>query len=311
MSVKLVINGYFRSGTTMLWGLLEQDLNDKDTVVLYEPFHTRLASYVRKSCSIKEVNELHGKDIWSGYRDKSINLEHLLRYHPSSPDIWIGRTIDIESYLSYLNKIPQDVILQPNRAHFCLDLFDENTKLIHVIRNPIEVFLSIRKAHISFGSNKNVFSKIYRLITYPITGVRAFETDVMFDWILNNLGYPYDYYSSVNLRVFKSRSLFYKFVSNWIVSNYFAVKSIKERNGLILNYNLFVKEDSSERDMLEEFLEFKVDFSDVRINKNQIIETKLEDKFFKVARELRLENELNFILKETSLVMSFREVPRC
>ena len=84
MAIKILINGYYRSGTTMLFHQVNNAL-PVDSVGFYEPCYPLLGLVVRNEDSTK-IQNLHGSTLWKSYQNLAEDVfEDLLRNHPN-PD---------------------------------------------------------------------------------------------------------------------------------------------------------------------------------------------------------------------------------
>ena len=114
MAIKYIINGYFRSGTTLLWKLMSESLNT--TQCFYEPLHPKLSEFIYRS-NMDSIDELHGFNLWNEYirLDEPIKKK-LVEYHPNltyQRFTWD----DLKKYFDIYQSIDNDVLLQTNRPH--------------------------------------------------------------------------------------------------------------------------------------------------------------------------------------------------
>ena len=77
MPINIVINGYFRSGTTYFWNLLRANVKFP---VFYEPLHPQLSLFINRS---QGVDETHGMSLWEEYSKLPLDVRlKLCRCHP-------------------------------------------------------------------------------------------------------------------------------------------------------------------------------------------------------------------------------------
>lgn len=140
MTIDLVINGYFRSGSTMMWNLVKK--SNPDLLCMYEPFHPELFRKLITDDPNKSF-ELHKLAVWSDYfKLDQPQLEKLRKLHnievvPLNFEKWSG-------YIDFISYLSNSVFLQPNRAHFILEELHKNYSCptIHLVRNPLDTMVS-------------------------------------------------------------------------------------------------------------------------------------------------------------------------
>jgi len=108
-----VVNGYFRTGTTLLWNLIR--LSNPHALHLYEPYHPELANKLEK-WTIGSRDGLHGLPLWDDYfaLPKRV-LTHILATIPKE-NVVFDYEYAIE-HVKPLKSLGVCVYLQPNRVH--------------------------------------------------------------------------------------------------------------------------------------------------------------------------------------------------
>jgi len=141
MPIRWVVNGYYRSGTTILFYVIKK--SRPEMLHLYEPLLPILVEAV-KGHPVGSVVELHGLEgIFDDYY-KIPDLDSLFKLHKGMK---FNMPLSIEEVVDYLDKIDSleyDILIQPNNAHFILgelrELYD--CKVVHIVRNPADCWAS-------------------------------------------------------------------------------------------------------------------------------------------------------------------------
>ncbi len=288
MPLKAIFNGYFRSGTTYIWYTLKKFNPDK--LVFYEPLNPNLFIYIQNEKG--EKNSLHGKYLWKEYLQMdNAFLQKLRINHPNLQHrTEIPRNYKILlDYLEVFNSINRDVILQTNRLHFYYKIIAEkyNIPIFHIIRDPIEVYLSLINTRYH---NFPFFNKI-------IYNTNPFNIKDIAVYIYMYYGIPY--YLNAN----RIKEFFYfhnrkkMFLVTWIICNYEAIKFLEDINSLetLINYNKMLY-DKSFINCLEkynikfEILSFRKKYIESKLYKS------LQRDFEKLAQELDLKEKYFYIL---------------
>lgn len=295
MPIKLIVNGYYRSGTTFFWSLLNSNSLYTQPYVFYEPLHPRLHLHIEKNKHSKEFSPLHGQRIWNQYNEIPENvILNLLKSHPNTIDSnFISNKKILLDYLKVFDSMDEDIVLQTNRLHFHLDDIAKeypNIKIIHLVRNPLDVYSSMKKA--SFKSNKRIKGLIKGL--FQSNNV-FFDIHKEYKWVSNRLGKDFERFFNWTKRI-KRKSVFEKFVVIYILANYYAIKSI-ENHGKVLTYEMLTNEPNQTSRILSDFLgqEFRIDAGTI-IKKAILQEDKNLLKNFNVyADRNRLNKEYSYI----------------
>ena len=140
----VILNGYFRSGTSILWRLL-RDANPARAVI-YEPCHNDLFTAIEMARNGRH-SDLHQFPVWGDYLTLSeVQLARLRWSHPClAGRVLPGDTAALLRYLATLRSVfGSDAVLQTNRWHFQLgQLAEADAEIFHVVRNPLAVYRSI------------------------------------------------------------------------------------------------------------------------------------------------------------------------
>jgi len=142
--IKGVINGYYRTGTSIVWWILQQSNPNK--IILYEPHSCGLHDEIRTfNPNANTVNPLHGMPIYKPYYQvpEDVRKKFLIRARPCSiytkADLW-----DAIETVEMFHEIDMDVYIQSNQLHLILNEFCEHfgCNYIHIVRDPAEVLFS-------------------------------------------------------------------------------------------------------------------------------------------------------------------------
>ncbi|MFA5582365.1 MAG: hypothetical protein WDA25_10485 [Paracoccaceae bacterium] len=134
----LVLNGFFRSGTSVLWRAIAEASPDKR--VLYEPCHPDLLAHIRRP---DDPDPLHGFALWHAYRPYLPVLEPLFAAYAPRASIYPHDGARVVAYARGLGRDLGADLVQVNRWHFVLgDLAAAGAPLVHVLRNPFDIYAS-------------------------------------------------------------------------------------------------------------------------------------------------------------------------
>jgi len=293
MPINVVVNGFFRSGTTFIWSYLKESLEKH--ISLYEPLNPDLALLLnREKQGI--TNSLHDKYVFKDYLDlKEDLLNQILRNHPNTGGRGLGSDLEIFNYLDLINSIEGNVFIQPNRLHFYLDAINDRytNNIVHIIRNPLDVYSSINKA--AYALVENELKQFLHQILKPLMLSRSFELKQSFDWIISKYGYPANYKDTISSRLFSRFNTFEIFVLVWTISNFFALKSCVEKNLLFVPYEFIVQNPLGFKEKIADYLEHpEMKMPEVKF-KNRI--KKYEGRFKNCIKKLQIEKEYKYIIE--------------
>ncbi len=298
--IKFILNGYFRSGTTLLWKIMRD--SNPDMYVFCEPLHNDLFNAMHREQVLNQYG--HGYSTTSEYI--ALGEEFLTRVRQSHPllgtDVYTYKVDEVVKYLNIYDSLDKPVILQPDRMHFLLsdiaDVFD--CKVAHIIRHPLEVFLSV------------MFSSPKLKTVRKLTGIdpcflrllhnsNPFFLEEQYDFIcryfglLQTLNTPYGKY------IYPKRYYLERFIICWTISNWYAVNEIDKANGLIVRYEDIVSRSEDTFQTLEEYSGVKFNPMNAKINTNSIKKYKNSD----VSRCLFLAEKVGVLEKYRYLMERF------
>lgn len=293
MPIKLIVNGYYRSGTTFFWDLLKNNFLD-DYTVYYEPLNPHIAQYINQEKVEDRAAKLHNKKLWIEYNELDLGTrKKLFLRHPNTNDYGIETTDSLISYLNVFNQEEKNICLQTNRLHFHISEIKNEfgAKNIHLIRHPLDVYNSMVKA--SILSEKRLKSSIKWIF---LGKTQFFGVNKEFNWINRKLGIP-----DINIGSWKRRfniTLFEKFVIVYTISNYFALMDLDEETDMLLSYEFLMTNS-------EEALNRISDLLNKEINNNVLMKfnaknlynynQRQENKFTSVIKKFKLVKEWKFI----------------
>lgn len=290
MAVKVILNGYFRSGTSFLYKALKSNL--KNHVSFYEPLHHRLGLIINTTIE-GDIDDVHQQRITDEYHRLSFDAKKkLLLNHPNTTLNGIQGERALLDYISLYNDMKSNVFLQTNRMHFYLDVVREeyDAKVIHIVRHPLDVYNSMKNTSFRDTGFKRFIEKFFKIRN-------MYELEKDFYWCLRHTGKPKGYYHSWKIRFFDSKFSFKKFVAVWIIANYYAIKTLEEK-GLVCAYEKILENPDKEFKRISDYLGVS-DFQSPDVKKGNCYKfsKKQADKFIKTTKEMGLEAELAYITK--------------
>ncbi len=308
MGIKIVVNGYFRSGTSFIWNFLKKSLPN-DFICFYEPLQLEIATAIQREKTNKTKDKLINQFLWQEYINLGeYQLHKLLRNHPSATNDGILNEKALEGYFDEINKLYSNILLQPNRLHFFLDFFKKryNSKIIHVVRHPLDVYLSIINVDKTIYENskrknkiKYYLGRVIKKVPSIRTRLGEFEVEKDYLWIRRHVGLPYIQQDSWKMKYLNYQSYFEKMIIVWIFANYYAIKTINEENGYLLVYEELIKEPSKVAKDLEKYLEIKIEqIPKVKSGNSFKFKNKELKKLKKVIAKYKLEEYFEYINEE-------------
>jgi len=310
MPIKIVVNGYFRSGTTFVWDYLRVHLEERVYLCLYEPLHPDLANLIIQYKKGRKFNKLHNKLLFEDYlklEEKTLNK--LLRNNPNANPLGINSDIELINYLDLLHSIPQNIFLKPNRLNFHLELIFENytNKVIHIIRHPLDVWNSIMNAYGKDSIPESNLKKMLRMLMKKWRLVNSFEIEKNYNWIIRKIGYPYNFRDSLSTRVLNKYNAFEKFVVVWTISNYYAIKSIKDYKGLLLVYESIIANPIKFKNDINIFIDLNIkDTPDIKRGNYFKFKDKDLESLRKAIEKYKLYDEFTYVVSEVNKIFEWK-----
>ncbi len=234
MAVKLLVNGFFRSGTTIIWKILKK--SNPNALVLYEPCHELIVHHLEEYQRKPFVDETHGMDIWEDYTKAPGLIDKIRQTHPN---LGKGRLLpesadDLLRYVTIFDQLDKDIVLQTNRWSFHLKEITESSgcKTIQVVRNPIDVYRSIMGIYFKQGAAPK---RAIKNLLKPLFINKAFGLGPMYKHTWNKFGgashgWEPPSKTAINMRPFNT------FLITWTMANYSALKATQGAGGTFVSY---------------------------------------------------------------------------
>ena len=234
--IRGVINGYYRTGTSIVWWVLQQ--SNPETIILYEPHSVGLHNDFRTfNPNADFVNPLHGMPIYKPYFMVSDELRRkFLETAKPKPVYTKDDFEDAIKTVEMFNDIDKRVIIQSNQLHPILHEFAEyfDCNYIHIVRDPAEVLYS------HAGSPSNIKRRIQQFLV-------SFTPNYMINKWINHGGrygkFELRYMMEVakKLGYINGGDLLEKFVKMYVNYNYHVLENLDRRRGTIVKFEDLVR----------------------------------------------------------------------
>ncbi len=292
---KYLFNGYYRSGTTIVWDILKNS-NPKWTV-FYEPLNPRKGS--RKNYK-KYKHKLHQQVLWEEYIKQGEDfVEKLVKYYPFENGIPYCRNTKLfKKYIDQFFKNDNKLILQSNRAFFHLDILksDYGFKSFHIIRNPINVYKSFKKIY----KKRNFLKKIKKYLYYLKTGIHPLSKMWRFEELIEASFRKHSlplYWNNDNYKKKLYKDPFKIILLGWIVSNYSSFKLERNDEIKILPYEVIVSNPIRIKTFVQQNSNLYFNTNMIK-KRNSDIKMYKKRKVMKAAKKLKMKTEYEFILSK-------------
>ncbi|MFM1998577.1 MAG: hypothetical protein RL204_524 [Bacteroidota bacterium] len=293
MAIKILINGYYRSGTTMLFNQVNQSL-PSNYIGFYEPCYPLLGLVVRNE-EPNKISKLHGSTLWKSYQnlDESDFIK-LLRNHPNTNKLGIANDKALLQYLDVFNGFNKDSFLQTNRYHLFLEEIKKeySPTLFHIIRDPNSVYDSIKKA---YTGNTSGIKKIIKKIRLAFGPGDFFGNKTEFSYLIQKTGKPKVIYQNWKLKYFSKPNFYERVIINWTLSNYYALQSIARNGDKLIVYEEMMKQPTKVFSEISQLLGFIV--AQPQELRNQEYSPLLSKKtlLYNTIQKFKLEQEFEYI----------------
>ena len=292
MAIKLVINGFFRSGTSIIWQILK--LSNPQMLVFYEPSHKNLIKILKKYKSNYKNDKgfnMHGMKLWEEYFFKKDFIKIVQQYHPNK-NIAVPNSYDkLREYIFQFSILHKDVVLQTNRWHdFFGNIKNESVRCLHIIRNPIDVYESlIRYSFSSLSTYKKIIKNSFPKYFY---------------WKMFDVNFWYKHYKNDFDNLIIPQTPFEQFFIVWVISNYNAIRSLDVNEVLLYedlindpkNNTKYFKENNIEFDYRNQLRLRRIDnISDLYCNsdlKKLSQNLNISNQYQKIVNIIKLKNEV-------------------
>jgi len=304
MPLKFILNGYFRSGTTLLYKIIKQSNPEK--LIFYEPLHNDLFLYLSNH-KIGQMDRVHHICLWDEYLlQGSEFIDRLREKHPCINEPFPIDASKVISYLDIFHNLQAQVVLQPNRMHFVLGKIARyyNVPCVHIIRNPLDTYLDIINTYRQKRSKGIIFiaDTLRGLGLLPLK--KAFAMDKGLEFIFKYYGKP-SKWEDISFKIKHWNDSLGIFLVNWTMCNYIAIKQLQKCNGYLLVYEQLVNDPLETLTYLEKIsgLKFKKEFAKMISKKfvgqhNQNLVKEMKNKI----REYQIELEWNYVIKSAGYI---------
>jgi len=299
MPLVFLLNGYFRSGTTLLYKIIKQSNPEK--LIFYEPFHNDLFLYLSNH-KIGQIDKVHNIPLWDEYllQGKEF-IDKLREKHPCINEPFPIDASKVISYLDIFHNLQAQVVLQPNRMHFVLGKIAQyyNVPCAHIIRDPLDTYLDIINTYRQKRNREVVFiADILRKFNLlPLR--KAFAMDKGLEFIFRYFGKPAKW-KDIAFKIRHYNDNLGIFVVNWVISNYQAINDLEKYNGLLIRYEKLVECPFEVFGELSEFSGIRFNERSSKIILKGFIRRynyKLVKKFERKITEYGVDREWNYIVK--------------
>lgn len=246
MAVRLILNGFFRSGTTMLWSGIRAD--NPGLLAFYEPFNDRLIRSVEAYRRTGEAHWSHGEHLWQDYLAVPGCLDSICTANQGALGALPSGTQAV-SIIRRFHSLGRDCIVKDNRLQFVVgDLVEAlGCPVAHIVRNPLTVYRSMQAFYRRDGAKGIVVLK--RLLG-PVISHRAFNLHGMYRCIRARAGRSGNAARFPPLAAMWMRP-FDVFLVVWAVSNSHAVLAVARHGGLVMEYGHLLTHGEEFRGELE------------------------------------------------------------
>ncbi len=304
MSIKLLINGFFRSGTTIVWKIFRD--SNPDIISFYEPCHEEILDRLELFRNKPYIDKLHNISVWDEYFKVPGLIPMIQRSHPNlaKGNIFPDNAGDVVDYSKVYDDLDADVILQTNRWGLFLEEIHKELciPVMHITRNPFDVYRSMQNVYFGQGSPaKNIVKNVF-------TGhfsKKAFGILNMYE----NISGKFDIHTrerKTRLGARFNSKAFDMFFIVWSITNYYAIKAMEDGQGLALEYEAMLKRPDEAKEAIE--AKFAVAFNHKGIlnqpAREMFLSGEEKEMLLKTAEELKVYNEFLYITKNAGGVMA-------
>lgn len=300
MSIKYIFNGYYRSGTTLIWDILKK--SNPNYLVFYEPLHPDLfkkINYNRKHGFGKD--RLHEKNLWEEYSKPKNNFISKLKssfYNGNYPNSYN----ELKKYLDQFDILSSNTILQTNRLHFFTDyvIQDYKPNFIYIIRNPINVYSSLMNIYKNKGIIKNIFVGFFLFLRNGYNSKsKVFSIDQTLEYIYSKYKIP-KFFGNNKEKYELLNTPFKAHLVSWVLCNYIGLKESDINTQNLIVYEDLINNPDNIKKRIESNFSLSFNISNVKTEKSNLNIYK-SDKIIRSVEELNLLQEYNYILNKMEL----------
>jgi len=303
MALRYIFNGYYRSGTTLIWEILKE--SNTDFTVFYEPLHPNLIDKIRHFSNNRDkLDSLHGKRLWNEYIIQGDTfIDNLDEKQVFRKYMYPKNKQELFNYLDIYDNLSGNIILQTNRLHFYLDDIVEkyNIKAFHIIRNPFDVYSSLIQIYKNKRSSfKHFVLNFYHYLKYRYTPKLNFwGVKRSVDFIYENFKIP-GYWQETKIKKHILNDSFKMHLLNWILCNYLALNKNQNFNFKLILYEDLIKNKAEVQKKIEKYTDLLFDTR--RVKEYKKVEYKYQDlTLYKIVNSIGMNREYNYILEKINL----------
>jgi len=290
------MNGFFRSGTTLLWKIMRE--SNPDAYVFSEPLHNELfyAIYLEQTLN----QHSHGYPTTDEFVEQGEDFLNCIRqHHPLlGGDVYTFKGREVIEYLRIFDSLDKPVILQPNRLHFILSQVVQafGCKVAHLIRHPFDVFLSVmftspKLKAFRESTGRNPY--LLRVFRNP----NQYFLDEQYNFISKFFGIG----KSLHLPCkFLKPKIYYlqRFILCWTLSNWYAVRETDKSKGVVVRYEDIVSSEDALQ-TLENYAGVRCDPTKVKIKSSFVKKyTKSDESLcLRLAMRAGIEDKYRYLLE--------------
>jgi len=244
MPIVAILNGYYRSGTTILWWIFR--LSNLDSIVLYEPTSPVLLDFLNR-WRYGKIDDLHKLPIFDGYFMLPDDILSKFKRNHRGRSVYTDAK-DAIITLNPLHECNDNIIIKTCQLHLILNEVSNyyNCNYVHIIRNPAEVFVS------HLGAKYRNIGTLNKMLNVQIE-----------DKAIDGAFWLNELYTIASKRLnvtVKPNDYIGKFIISWIYYNYEAVKQIeKSDKGLAILFDKIVTSPRKCLKRIAEHLDIKID----------------------------------------------------
>jgi len=250
MPIKYIFNGFFKSGTTLIWYIIKN--SNKDYIVFYEPFRPKryetLNAYKSKKINKKDLtNKIHKRVLLDEYFFFGESFLEEIKKQPTRYHLNDLNERNLLVYLHYFHKLEKKVILQTNRLFLYNQVISNEFEVpfFNIVRNPLDVYSSIKK-HRKSAKRNLLISFLFSLSN---SRKRLFNKNIFYfrlNELIDLFNKEKDFLSFDQIKK-KKWNQFERFLYIWIVANY----SLINDNIIMFSYEMLLKKPQKIKSLIE------------------------------------------------------------
>jgi len=220
MPLKAIFNGYYRSGTTIMWWIMR--LSNLDKPVLYEPTSPVLLDFLKK-WEYGKIDGLHGLPIFDGYFMMPKSCLDNFMANQTGRDVYLSHENAFKT-LNPIHNCGKEIIIKTCQLHLILNKVANKygCNYVHLIRHPADVFVS------HLGGQYRTKDKLQAICNLKIVDNKidgAFWMNAIYKKASSKLGIAVPDNDYIG-----------KFIIAWVFCNYEALKQVEKSNKGMIAY---------------------------------------------------------------------------